>query len=80
MQPDATVKRGPGRPVGWRKYREPSVAERMADALRIWRVSLDDADAVAGVLRLAGFDLMDITRHADEAVAAIQSRPGRRLP
>jgi hypothetical protein len=76
MQPDLAQKR-PGRPVGWRKPQPPSAAERMADALCIWRCDLDDDTAVEQVLRLAGFGLMDVARHADEAAAAAKARTGR---
>lgn len=79
MQPDLAPKR-PGRRVGWRKPQPPSSAERMADALCIWRCDLDDDTAVEQVLRLAGFRLMDIARHADEAATAARKRIGLRRP
>jgi hypothetical protein len=79
MLTDLAPKR-PGRPVGWRKPQPPSAAERMADALCVWRCNLDDHDAVEQVLRVAGFRLMDIARHADEAATAARKRMGRRRP
>jgi hypothetical protein len=78
MQPEIAAKRGPGRPVGWRKPTPPTVTECMADALRIWRCNLDDQRAAEQVLRLAGFSMMDVACHATEAVAAAQARTGRR--
>lgn len=64
-----------GRPVGWRKPEPQSVVERISAALGRHRVDLDDADAVASLLRLAGFRLTDIARHVDEAVARVKPRP-----
>lgn len=76
----------PARPAGpynvWHK-RAPasarvSVEDRMVTALRRHIVDLSDLDAVAALLRRAGFDPTDIARHAGQAAATAKARAGRR--
>jgi hypothetical protein len=79
MLPDAATKRPRGRPFGSRNRPRPTTADKMADALRIWRLDLDRPDAVRGVLCAAGFPAIEIAALADIAVAAARKRhPGRR--
>jgi hypothetical protein len=76
---DAAIKRGPGRPLGWRKPAPPTTTQKMVDTLLIWKVNLDRPDTVREVLRVAGFAAVEIAALADIAVAAARKRhPGRR--
>lgn len=80
MQPDAVTKRPRGRPFGSRNPTLSTTTDRMADALRIWRVDLDRPDAVRGVLRAAGFGAVEISALADIAAVAARKRSGRHRP
>jgi len=80
MQPNRILAAGcapskRGRP---RKATPPTTVDRMVDALMIWRVDLNNADAVREVLRLSRFGEVEIAALVDIAVAAAQARTGRR--
>lgn len=78
MQPNLIHAAG-SRPIGRpRKTKPPTTVDRMVDALMIWRVDLNNPDAVREALRLSRFGEVEIAALHDLAVVAAQARAGRR--
>ena len=72
---DTTMKRRPGRPC---KTQEPTLQQRMADALIVRTCNFDDVACAKAILRRAGFPKMQIDAMTQNALAVAKARVGRR--